>query len=258
MFKKILFSVFFLVLIRIDVNASEKVYSDFERVQILGAVKSNDISAVTIKETEMFADRNIESKILYVLPKSCFVQIQGDHSAEWYFISEVLTGLKGWVKRECLEMPPEAEVITNDISRAVIEGYVNIMGIESITNYLVFTDISRQKVYVFHGNKENWTLIKTLPCSTGKIETPTIKGVFKISERGEWFYSERLGSGAKNWMRFSGSYLFHSQAMDKNRNVLEENNEIGKRVSNGCVRLYLDDVEWLYRNVPDKTTVVIY
>jgi len=225
---------------------------------IIEEMKSVVMSAFVLKNSEMFADKTDKSEVLCVLSEGCFVQIYNDHSAEWYYVGEILTGQKGWVRRECLEMPPETEVDAGKIGREVVERYVNLMEFKSVTNYLIFIDISRQKVYAFHGGENDWTLIKTLSCSTGKIETPTIRGVFKISERGEWFYSERLGSGGKHWMRFSGTYLLHSQAMDRSRRVLEIDNEIGKRVSNGCVRFYPRDVEWVYRNVPDGTTVVVH
>ena len=151
MFKRLLLTLFMLssiVSAVITVNAGEKIYSDYERTEILGAMKNVGVSAVTVKDSEVFADKNVESKIICVLAKGQFVQIQTDHSAEWYYISEVLTGLSGWVRRECLEMPPEAEIVTSEISRGVAEGYVNIMEFESVTNYLMFTDISRMKQHI--------------------------------------------------------------------------------------------------------------
>ncbi len=72
-------------------------------------------------------------------------------------------------------------------------------------------------------------LQKAMSCSTGKNESPTITGQFKLKERGLWFFSERLGSGGKYWVRFDGPYLFHSLPMDKDGVILDET--LGERSS---------------------------
>ena len=56
-----------------------------------------------------------------------------------------------------------------------IEDYVNLKDYESDTEYLIWTDIYRQLTYVFKGEKNNWDLVKSMKCSTGKNKslTPT-------------------------------------------------------------------------------------
>ena len=58
------------------------------------------------------------------------------------------------------------------------------------------------------------------------------------------------------WSRFNGSYLFHSVAMDKDKNITD--NILGKRRSSGCVRMSVDDAKWFFENIEAGTKVWIY
>jgi lipoprotein-anchoring transpeptidase ErfK/SrfK len=100
-------------------------------------------------------------------------------------------------------------------------------------------------------------LVRSFDCSTGLNKSPTTRGQFALSDRGEWFYSYRLASGAKYWIRFNGQYLFHSIPMDENKIIIPGEDVVGQKSSNGCVRLLLDDIKWIYDNIPDGTIVVI-
>ena len=191
-----------------------------------------------------------------VLSDGSYVTIESEHSREVYFVRDILTGEVKKVSREDILIPTEY-VILADVSAFEVEEYADGMGFVSATDWFLLVDISRQRVYVLKRVEGKWRLVKNFLCSTGAPESPTVKGHFKLRERGEWFYSYRLGSGGKWWIRFSGSYLFHGQATDKERRVLAENNAIGERVSNGCVRLFEEDVKWIFFNVPDGSGVFV-
>ena len=221
---------------------------------ILFLMKTPSASAVIVGNAPVYDTR--DGKILYFLPEGVIVCVYEDYSGEWYYISELLSHDPGWVKKENLNIF-NAPCKKEPVNRSQLERYMNITGIGSETDYLIFTDLSRNFTHVFRGKKGNWHLIKSMLCSTGKYDSPTVRGVFKITERGEWFFSERLGSGGKFWLRIKGSYLFHSQAMDAEMNILPENNGLGEHITNGCIRLSTEDAEWLYRNIPDNTTVFI-
>jgi hypothetical protein len=102
-------------------------------------------------------------------------------------------------------------------------------------------------------------------CSTGipgtDDETPL--GEFVINEsgakRGEWFFSERYGEGAKYWVGFiGGTYLFHSVPMDRGGRIIqEEAAKLGRPASHGCVRLSLEDAKWFYETVSDGSSLRI-
>jgi hypothetical protein len=224
---------------------------------VLEKMRGFAVPAVTINDATLYDGIDKSDKPCATLPKESYVEVFEDYSLKWYLISDVVTGVSGWVKAEDLQILSFPELRDDKITKEELERYAVLMDFDSKTDFLVVVDTSRQKVHVFRRKKEKWTLVKSFPCSTGKNISPTIKGNYQMQERGEWFYSDRLGSGAQYWIRFRGAYLFHSRAMDKNKNVLPDGNEIGERVSNGCVRLYEDDAKWLYLNTPDKTAVFI-
>jgi len=254
--KRIVFIVLALVIAAIiTAPAYAREYTDAERAEILRVMENSDVTARVIKDVALYADKSGNVRAGEIKEGS-YVRIIKDFSARWHYIVETQGDKAGWIRREYLDIPPDPPADVSDAGKYALEGYVNILKTESETPYLILVDIKRQKTHVFYGGKENWSLIKSFPCSTGKNESPTIRGAFKITDRGAWFYSYRLGSGGKYWMRFSGPYMFHSQAMDINRNIIP-GSEIGRRESNGCVRLLASDAEWLYENIPDDTAVII-
>ncbi|MDI7250598.1 MAG: L,D-transpeptidase [Bacillota bacterium] len=117
-------------------------------------------------------------------------------------------------------------------------------------------DVDRQRAFVYHDGE----LARTMVCSTGMADKPTPVGEFRIQNRGEWFYSEKYKQGGRWWVSFHnwGEYLFHSVPMDREGRLLEEEAaRLGYPASHGCVRLSLEDAEWVYRNVPAGAPVTI-
>lgn len=248
--------IFFIIAIFIFILYSYKNYVIL--AQDIDSIKEKIIPSPVIatinKDTKIYLDKDL-TKIIKPVTKDTKVEILQDKSEKIYYVKNDELKVKGWVKREDLDIPETPKASTDYLSDIELETYVNNLGLDSETNYLVFTDIYRQLTYIFKGKVENWKLIKTIPCSTGKNTSPTTRGIFKIKDKGEWFYSERLGSGAKYWIRFNGSYLYHSVAMDKDKNIID--NTIGERCSNGCVRMSVEDIKWLYDNLESGTTVFI-
>jgi len=112
-------------------------------------------------------------------------------------------------------------------------------------------------VYIMQGEEA----VKTMVASTGVEGKETPLGTFEIQNRGEWFFNEKYQQGAMYWVSFKdwGIYLFHSLAMDKNREVIpEEAEKLGQPASHGCVRLAIEDAKWIYDNIPQQTKVVIH
>ena len=124
----------------------------------------------------------------------------------------------------------------------------NNSGYSSYTNYLILVDLSDHKVGVFKGKKNNWKLYYYWDCVTGKASTPTIKG--KYSTTGFKRKTLTTDSRARWCTQIWGGYFFHS--------ILASNNELGKSLSHGCIRLSLTAAKWMYDNVKVGTTVVIY
>lgn len=144
-----------------------------------------------------------------------------------------------------------------DYSDGLKEAYVNSKGYSSSTKYLVWVSRQNQKVYVFTGSKGKWKISKTYICGTGKLSTPTPTGVTYITYReAGWNHSTY---SCKPVVRFypNTGYAFHSRLYYPNYKGLKDPS-IGWPVSAGCVRMLDTDITYLYKNVPDKSTVVIY
>ncbi len=191
-------------------------------------------------------------KAVDILLSGSKVEIIKDRSSEWYYVR--FNNKLGWVKREALNIPQDERTDNSDFDTNILTDYAN-KSLKSKTDNIVWVDIARQKIYILKNKDNKWQNEKTIVCSTGKNTSPTLRGQFEIQDRGEWFYSQRLGSGAKYWVRYNGNYLFHSVAMDKNQNI--KDSSLGKKSSSGCVRMSVEDAKWFYDNIEKGSLVII-
>lgn len=134
---------------------------------------------------------------------------------------------------------------------------VNDFDIKSKTNRLIFTDVQKQMTYVFKGSNKNWILEKEFLCSTGVDNKETIVGYFEVSTKAPWFFSPKYGQGGKNYVQFKGNYLYHSLPLDNTQTTVLDYT-LGEPASHGCIRLALDESKWLYDNISEGTTVLIF
>ena len=133
----------------------------------------------------------------------------------------------------------------------------------SPTKYLMMVDTSKHRVYAFTGSKNNWKRVKTFVCSNGKASTPTKHGVFHIGttpgryKRARYFTENTI----RCWYatRIVNGILFHSvlYTISSSPTTIHDG-RLGMSISHGCVRLALNNAKWIYDNVPNNTTVVIY
>lgn len=133
---------------------------------------------------------------------------------------------------------------------------VNTFGIDSKTDYLVYVNLKYQMTYVYQGFLNNWKLVNTFISSTGISGKETPKGIFSVTTRGDWFFSDEFDQGAKYWVQFMGDYLFHSVPFDKDQETIVDNT-LGIAASHGCIRLSVQDAKWLYDNITDNTKIII-
>ncbi|MBU3812784.1 MAG: L,D-transpeptidase [Candidatus Niameybacter stercoravium] len=138
------------------------------------------------------------------------------------------------------------------------EDTINQSGLSSKTPYLIWTNTARQRTYIFEGSKGNWKLIKHFLCSTGKSHSPTPKGTFELTYKVPYFGVEK-GYRCKNAFGFIGTtYLYHSVMFDKSGTyLLKGKGELGTPASAGCIRLSVENSEWLYNNMISRTRVFI-
>lgn len=134
---------------------------------------------------------------------------------------------------------------------------MNLKGMESATEYLVWTDLARQRTYVFKGKVGEWQLVKTLICSSGKNRSLTPRGTYKTLYQVPYF-GEARGYRCKNGIVIYRDYMYHSILFDKTGKYPKESvYQLGQRRSHGCIRLSEPDSEWLYKTIPMDTTVWI-
>lgn len=155
------------------------------------------------------------------------------------------------VKLQESSSPPWSQV-----SKEQIEDYTNLKNISSTTDYLLWTDLFRQRTYVLKRvDDRKWELEKTFVCATGKINTPTPSGFFKIQYAIPYFGMDH-GYRCKNAMVFFKEYMYHSIPFDRSGSYITKG-QLGYKVSGGCVRLSESDSLWIYTHVPVDSTVWI-
>jgi lipoprotein-anchoring transpeptidase ErfK/SrfK/small nuclear ribonucleoprotein (snRNP)-like protein len=213
-------------------------------------VKPSIVMAALSVDSYFYADMSLDSKKLGSVKKTDKVEVVKDKGYQWYYIKSK-EGSYGWVKANTIIIPKDPATNTIKLTKTESEGYVNLKKFNSNTKYFLWVDINRQTVNVFEGTKEKYKLIKTMSCATGKNVSPTTRGTFTINNRGTWFF--KGSSGAKNWVRFNGDYLFHSIIMNADKTVKDYT--LGVRASSGCIRLSIDNSKWVYDNVSNGTTV---
>jgi lipoprotein-anchoring transpeptidase ErfK/SrfK len=182
------------------------------------------------------------------------VEIIRDRAFEWYLVKNS-EGQEGWIPVTSLWIPDDPETNREQLPKEALEAFVNQRGLTSKTDHLVWVDIDRQLTHVFTGTQGQWTLKHTMPCSTGKNVSPTLRGIHEIAERGEWFFTERLARGGQYWVQFAGPYMFHSLPMDKDRNIMDYT--LLERRSSGCIRLSMEDSLWFYSFIKRRSTVFV-
>lgn len=113
-----------------------------------------------------------------------------------------------------------------------------------VEDYTIIIDVDIKRLDLV-GNFSN-EIIKSYPIATGKPNSPTPLGTFKIVEKAKW--GEGFGT---RWMEIDapwGIYGIHGT---------NKPGSIGLNLSAGCIRMRNKDVEELYDMVKEKSIVHI-
>lgn len=120
------------------------------------------------------------------------------------------------------------------------------------TNTLIIVDKSSRRVNFYR----NCKLVRSMPCAIGKASTQTPSGKYRVLEKiqNRPYYKDHIPGGhpsnplGKYWLGIGNGYALHGT-----------NNEgsIGGAVSHGCIRMYNSDIQWLYSQSKQGTTVLI-
>jgi lipoprotein-anchoring transpeptidase ErfK/SrfK len=114
----------------------------------------------------------------------------------------------------------------------------------------VDVNLRNQRVYVVGSDGR---VMREMPMSSGRNGS-TPKGSFRVYSRSAWTTSLSSSRVSMRWMtRFNRSIGFHGIPRRGGQPIATP---LGQRaVSAGCVRLADGDAEWIFRNVPNGTTV---
>lgn len=129
-----------------------------------------------------------------------------------------------------------------------------INGVASATNYLLAVDTATCRTGVFRGSQGAWQPVFYWQCGPGTPSTPTVKGEYTVTAKG---YSFGHGYTCYYYTQFYGDYLFHSIKYDQGTFNVQDG-RLGTPVSEGCVRLSLENAKWIWDNIPLRTKVVIW
>ncbi|NFD31610.1 murein L,D-transpeptidase [Clostridium botulinum] len=184
----------------------------------------------------VYKNFDCNSEVLYYLYEDDIIVSYKEQNG-YIFCEEGNLGRKGWIKKN----------------------KENLKGIlHKNTEYKVDVDLIDQKIRVYKNDK----IIKNIKCSTGVIgkqDTETPLGIFYITNKGKYFYSNKYNQGGRYYIKFFANYLIHSIPVDKNGNIIEEEKDkLGFPTSHGCIRVPMEDSKWLYRNIPNKSLIIIH
>lgn len=151
----------------------------------------------------------------------------------------------------------KSPVTKEEATKEQIEKYINSQDFSSKTKYFVWTDIYRQRTYVFEGSRNKWKLIRSMLSSTGKDTHLTPVGKYTLNVRVPSFGGNKYR--AKNAYGFIGTtYLYHSVLYDPTgKYLLSGWGHLGNKASSGCIRLSPEDSTWLYKTMPIGTGIFI-
>lgn len=130
--------------------------------------------------------------------------------------------------------------------------YRKAQGYASDTRYLIMIDIDNPRFILLEGRQWHWNIKNVWECDTGHPSTPTIRGVYKMGIKG---YSFGHGYTCYYYSQILGDYLIHTRIYREGTWILNDG-PLGRRCSQGCVRLATPNAKWVWDHVPSGTTIV--
>lgn len=146
----------------------------------------------------------------------------------------------------------------HDYTDEVKTAWINGKGYSSETDYLIWVSIAMQRVNIFQGKQGGFELIKSSIVGTGAPGRGTPVGTYTTT------YKQSYGWTTSSYtvkpvvgFKLGTGYAFHSRLYYPNSSTIKDAS-IGYPISHGCVRMYDEDVNYIFDNIPVGTTVVVY
>ena len=231
-------------------NDSREVIID-KKENLLSIINPLWVSATIVRDSIIFKDENMQEQIDIFKEGSKVTLIQ-DRSEK---IANVKFGeISGWVKYLDIKVSQHDYLKNMQIKPYIKEFFVNETGYISDTNKLIWINLENTEVNIFEKSEERWNLIKSIECSIGSNNTPTINGVFKYNryvpiETSDDYYVSDV-------MKFYKAFGIHSVLMKNNGDIYD--GRLKMAISHGCIRMLPEDIIWLRDNCEIETTVVVW
>jgi len=134
----------------------------------------------------------------------------------------------------------------------------------SKTDYLIAVSRELNRLCVYEGKKGNWKLKYYWMCSTGRPEN----GKVSKTPTGSWLMPKEdnhLGyiGGHETYTcwyatRFYKRCFFHSVIYNPASKSSIQDGRLGMNISDGCIRMNIDDAKWIWDNCHTGTRVIVY
>ncbi len=127
--------------------------------------------------------------------------------------------------------------------------------------YRVEVSLDAQTVTVYALNEKNtYDVARSFHCSTG-LNNSTPRGIFFDGfPANRWHYFEKFECWAQYSYEIEGNIMFHSVIYsDRDERTLRKGSvsNLGNPASHGCIRLNVEDAQWLYEHCPRGSLVIV-
>ena len=191
---------------------------------------------IGVDKVNVYEDDSGRDKTLFTLNKDEVVVAYKENKG-YIYCEENKQGRKGWIKKN-----------NNNLKGMVYKK----------TKYSLDVNLINQNMRVLKDDK----IVKNISCSTGMIgdqDTETPLGIFYVQVKGEYFFSSKYQEGARYYIKFFSNYLIHSIPVNEKGNIIEdEKKKLGFPASHGCIRISIQDAEWIYKNIPEGSAITIH
>ena len=211
-------------------------------------VRTIGYKAIVKSRAPIFTGKSSSKRVKYLSKGTRITTIDYGKGRYQFKLSN---GKTYWISKDRLTFTASIWT-TKDYSTKTKEDFVNKKGYSSPSKYLIWINQYTQRVIIFQGKKGKWKMIRNCRCATGTHLHMTPKGKYKITykEKG-WFYRTTY---EKPIVHFQSQNSFHSRI--KNYKGGYADATIGRPRSKGCVRLYDEDITFIYKKCPKGTTVI--
>lgn len=220
-------------------------------------IKTEEIPVTAICNAKVYQDSTFSSQVA-TLPEGesgLLLEYKSDSLGTTAIRIQLEDGSNGWVSGKDVEISQENCTTDEDYDDEMKVDFVNSMGYDSNTEYLVWVNLYTQKVNVFQGYQGNWALLETFECATGKNSSPTTTGVYTYSAlQDKWDLGDTY---VKPVMVYNGGEAITSRPYDAQTHYITDTT-MGQPASGGSVRMREDDVQWMSENIPVGTLIVVY